>query len=240
MSWLPFHLGLSFATMPGHDHTLRAMFRLDSLSNLTMVLNWVCPVCRLELGHFWRAQLVSFCTLFFSLIDFCWWTYFSSVHRVVGSVNTSNVTPHWESGSMFTPLLYLQVVSIPLWWYSGTRYWTGLPAMQLCRPPFRGRRLVRLNWLPLSVTLESAFRIFSRRLLVRFYIYALVITSFLFSSFLVWGCAPQWIILETLLLYFWCEDRLAGTTFISLKCGSARFVKTLSMVANHCPRLGQF
>ena len=41
---LPFHLGLSFTTMPGHDHTLRAMFHLDSLSNSTMVLNWICPV----------------------------------------------------------------------------------------------------------------------------------------------------------------------------------------------------
>ena len=44
MSQLPFHLGLSFTTMPGHDHTLRAMFHPDSLSNLTMVLNWICPV----------------------------------------------------------------------------------------------------------------------------------------------------------------------------------------------------
>ena len=31
-------------TMPGHDHTLQAMFHLDSLSNPTMVLNWICPV----------------------------------------------------------------------------------------------------------------------------------------------------------------------------------------------------
>ena len=30
--------------MPGHDHTLRAMFHPDSLSNATMVLNWICPV----------------------------------------------------------------------------------------------------------------------------------------------------------------------------------------------------
>ena len=31
-------------TMPGHDHTLRAMFHPDSLSNSTLVLNWICPV----------------------------------------------------------------------------------------------------------------------------------------------------------------------------------------------------
>ena len=31
-------------TMPGHDHTLRAMFHPDSLSNPTMVLNLICPV----------------------------------------------------------------------------------------------------------------------------------------------------------------------------------------------------
>ena len=44
VSWLPFHLGLSLVTMPGHDHTLQAMFHSDSLSNTTMVLNWICPV----------------------------------------------------------------------------------------------------------------------------------------------------------------------------------------------------
>ena len=44
MSGLPFHLGLSLVTMPGHDHTLWAMFHPDSLSNSTMVLNWICPV----------------------------------------------------------------------------------------------------------------------------------------------------------------------------------------------------
>ena len=44
------------------------------------------------------------------------------------------------------------------------------------------------------------------------------------SSLLVCGCAPHWIILGTLLLYFLCGDRLAGTTFFSLKCGSVRFV----------------
>ena len=44
MSQLPFYLGLPFATMPGHDHTLRAMFHPDSLSNPTMVLNWICSV----------------------------------------------------------------------------------------------------------------------------------------------------------------------------------------------------
>ena len=46
------------------------------------------------------------------------------------------------------------------------------------------------------------------------------------SSFSVCSCAPCWIILDTLLLYFWCGDRLAGTTFISLKCTSVIFVKT--------------
>ena len=98
--------------------------------------------------------------------------------------------------------------------------------------------MVHFKLLPLLVTLVSAFRIFSHQLLVRSYIYTPVITSFLFSSFLVCDCAPCLIILDTLLLYFWCGDRLAGTTFISLKCGSTRFVKTLSMVVNHCPQLG--
>ena len=37
-------LGLSLATMPGHDHTLQVMFHLDSLSNSAMLLCWICPV----------------------------------------------------------------------------------------------------------------------------------------------------------------------------------------------------
>ena len=39
-------------TMPGHDHTLQAMFHPDSLSNSTMVLNWICPVTDGELDIF--------------------------------------------------------------------------------------------------------------------------------------------------------------------------------------------
>ena len=44
VSRIPFDLGLSLTTMPGHDHTLRVMFHPDSLSNSAMVLNWICPV----------------------------------------------------------------------------------------------------------------------------------------------------------------------------------------------------
>ena len=30
--------------MPGHDHTLRRLYAVESLSNASMVFNWVCPV----------------------------------------------------------------------------------------------------------------------------------------------------------------------------------------------------
>ena len=110
--------------------------------------------------------------------------------------------------------------------------------MQLCHPPFRRSRLVCLNLLPSLATLVSAFRISSCRPLVRFYIYASFVTSFLLLHFLVCSCASCWIILDTLLLYFLYGDRLAGTTFILLKCGSVRFARTLSTAMNHCPRGG--
>ena len=56
---------------------------------------------------------------------------------------------------------------------------------------------------------------------------------------LVCRCAPHWIILGTLLLCSRCRDRLAGKTSISLKCGSTRSIKTLSMAASLCPRSEQ-
>ena len=31
-------------TMPGHDHSLRALFELGSLNSKTMLLTWICPV----------------------------------------------------------------------------------------------------------------------------------------------------------------------------------------------------
>ena len=30
--------------MPGHDHSLRALFEPESLSSETMTLTWICPV----------------------------------------------------------------------------------------------------------------------------------------------------------------------------------------------------
>ena len=64
VSWLPFDLGLSFATMLGHDHTLRAMFHPDSLSNSTMVLNWICLVTDGELNIFSALNRWVFTLLF--------------------------------------------------------------------------------------------------------------------------------------------------------------------------------
>ena len=61
--------------------------------------------------------------------------------------------------------------------------------MQLCRPPFRGGRLVCIGWLPLSVTLVSAFSISSCRLLSWSCIHAPIITSFLSFLSSLWLCA---------------------------------------------------
>ena len=30
--------------MPGHDHTLRQLYPVESLANTAMVFNWICPV----------------------------------------------------------------------------------------------------------------------------------------------------------------------------------------------------
>ena len=30
--------------MPGHDHTLRRLYPVESLANASMVFNWICPV----------------------------------------------------------------------------------------------------------------------------------------------------------------------------------------------------
>ena len=63
-------------TMPGHDHTLWAMFHPDSLSNSTMVLNWICPVTdgESDMVHSTGEYLHSFS----HSMDSCWWAYFFS------------------------------------------------------------------------------------------------------------------------------------------------------------------
>ena len=30
--------------MPGHDHTLHRLYPVESLTNASMVFNWICPV----------------------------------------------------------------------------------------------------------------------------------------------------------------------------------------------------
>ena len=54
-------------------------------------------------------------------------------------------------------------------------------------------------------------------------------------SFPVCGCAPCWIPLDTLLHCSQDGGKPAGTIFTSLKCGSMRSVKTLSMDVSPCP-----
>ena len=40
----PDHFIFSIEAMPGHDHSLRALFEPESLNSETMLLTWICPV----------------------------------------------------------------------------------------------------------------------------------------------------------------------------------------------------
>ena len=111
VSRLPFHLGLSFVTMPGHDHTLRAMFHLDFLSNSTMVLNWICPVTdgnRTFLAHSTGEYSHSFP----HSMDLLWVGILFSLAHPVACLTNFPFTPHSRAG-LQSISLYLQVVSLP-------------------------------------------------------------------------------------------------------------------------------
>ena len=58
-------------------------------------------------------------------------------------------------------------------------------------------------------------------------------------SFPVYSCVLCWITLDTLLHCLWDGGKPAGTISISLKCGFAISIKTLSMAVSPCPQLGQ-